>query len=242
VGDHGEPAPRILLPDGFAGGLDQLFEELPFAAPATGRPTVIANFVSSVDGSTSIGGGSTELSGRAPGDQPLFHQLRERVDGVLAGTTTIEHEGYRRLVRDPAARARRVDRGLAADPTAVVLSRSGRVPWDGPLLREEAQPRAVFTGEDAEPVRALRRLRADHGIDLLLCEGGPTLFTALLHAGLVDELLITFSPVLRGGAPERTLLGGAGGAPVALELVWLLEQSGGLHARYRVLPDSVTPG
>ena len=38
---------------------------------------------------------------------------------------------------------------------------------------------------------AWRRLTSDFGVRTLLCEGGPTVFGALLHEDLVDELFLT---------------------------------------------------
>jgi riboflavin biosynthesis pyrimidine reductase len=51
-------------------------------------------------------------------------------------------------------------------------------------------------------------------------------------AGLVDELFLTISPKLAGGAAPR-ILEGELPAVGALELAWLLEQDGELFARYR---------
>ncbi len=64
----------------------------------------------------------------------------------------------------------------------------------------------------------------------VLCEGGPSLNTALLGTGLVDELCVTFAPTLTG-ADARGIV--APPAPAAnLELRTLCEQDGELYARY----------
>ena len=55
---------------------------------------------------------------------------------------------------------------------------------------------------------AFRRLRADHGVRSLLCEGGPTVFGALLTEGLVDELFLTLAPKLVGGGDEPAITAG----------------------------------
>lgn len=201
--------------------------------PAT-RPYVVANFVATVDGSVALDGESTPIAHRAPGDRPLFRLLREQADAVLAGTRTIERENYRRLIRDPQAHARRAAAGLTPTPLAVVLSRSGSMPGDAPMLQDPEQPVRRFTGSTADPATAFAALR-DEGIRLLLCEGGPTLLGALVRADLVDELFITIAPVLGSGTAENTLLGGEPDHPRALWLAALLEQGGGLHARYRVI-------
>ena len=46
----------------------------------------------------------------------------------------------------------------------------------------------------------MRRFRAD--FQSLLLEGGPTLASAFLRAGLVDKLLVFIAPVLAGGGPQ----------------------------------------
>lgn len=43
--------------------------------------------------------------------------------------------------------------------------------------------------------QAMRALRQNHGIERLLCEGGPTLYGYMSRAGLIDEKFITVSPV-----------------------------------------------
>jgi riboflavin biosynthesis pyrimidine reductase len=50
-------------------------------------------------------------------------------------------------------------------------------------------------GEFVDLELAMRTLRADHGIERLLCEGGPTLYGYMSGAGLIDEKFITISPL-----------------------------------------------
>src|ERR1019366_2462514 len=45
---------------------------------------------------------------------------------------------------------------------------------------------------------AMRRLREQHNIRHLLCEGGPTLYGALARADLIDEKFVTVSPIETG--------------------------------------------
>jgi riboflavin biosynthesis pyrimidine reductase len=223
---------RRLFPDAgtleAARALDDL--RLGDAAPDD-RPYVVANMVSSADGRATLDGASAGLSG--PADRALFHALRGQVDAVLAGTGTLRVERYRRLILQPERREGRRARGLAPDPLAVVLSRSGDLP-DIELLTDPEQPRAVFTGDDADPASALRRVRQEHGVRSLLCEGGPTLLGSLFAAGLVDELFLVLSPVVVGGDWPRTVVGPAFHPPVTLELVHLLEHDGMLFTRYRI--------
>lgn len=236
-----EPAelPLDAVPDRFASLGDQV----------SGRPYTVANFVSSVDGRATIGGRSAPLS--SPSDRALFHTLRESVDALIAGTNTLRVERYGRPIKDPAARRRRVDRGLAPEPLAVVVSRSGQVPYEIPLFSEPEARIVEFTGATApRPVAAQRelvslapeqvglrevmeRLRHDWGVGTLLCEGGPTLFGALVAEGLIDELFLTVTPVLVGGEINPAILTGPPlPDPAELELSSALEREGSLFLRF----------
>jgi riboflavin biosynthesis pyrimidine reductase len=223
---------RRLTPDAGTLQAERALDDLLLgdAAPDD-RPYVVANMVATVDGRATVDGASAGLSG--PADRALFHALRGQVDAVLAGTGTLRTERYRRLILQPQRREERRARGLQPDPLAVVLSRSGDLP-DIELLTDPEQPRAVFTGDDADPASALRRVRQEHGVRSLLCEGGPTLLGSLFAAGLVDELFLVLSPVVVGGDWPRTVVGPAFHPPVTLELVHLLEHDDMLFTRYRI--------
>ncbi len=225
---------RRLHPDGRVVPAAEALDDLDLAADAPAdRPRVVLNMVASVDGRDSVDGRSAPLS--TPADRELFHGLRGSVDAVLAGTATLRAERYGRLVRDPARREARTRRGLAPDPLAVVLSRSGDVPEDLPLLADREQPAVVLRGADAEPGTALAALRTEHGVRSLLCEGGAHLNAGLLDAGVVDELFLTLSPLLARGDGGQIVAAGTGG-PRALRLVWALEHDDALFLRFRVGP------
>ncbi len=214
------------------------------------RPYTLANFVASADGRATLDGRSAPLSD--PGDRAMFHALREQVDAVIAGTGTLATERYGRLVPDAEARERRVAAGLAPDPLATVITRSGSVPFDIPLFSASDQRVLVFTAEGAvEPegnaevvgldpgeltlTSVVRRLRQTYGVRHLLCEGGPTLFGAFLQEGLADELLLTLPPKLAGGGRGPTISSGSElPEPASLRITWLLEREGTLFLRYRV--------
>lgn len=231
--------PLDALPDRLASLGDQF----------SGRPYTVANFVSSVDGRATIGGRSAPLSN--PSDRALFHSLRESVDAVMAGTNTLRVERYGRLIKDPAARRRRADRGLAPEPLAVVASRTGQVPYEIPLFSEPEARIVEFTGGTApRPVAAqrelvslspeqaglrevMKRLRTEWSVRTLLCEGGPTLFGALVAEDLIDELFLTVSPVLVGGETNPAILAGPPlPKPGRLELSSALEREGSLFLRF----------
>lgn len=218
------------------------------------RPFTIANFVASADGRATLDGRSAPLS--SEGDRVMFHTLREKVDAVIAGTGTLRAERYGRLIPSPDARERRVESGYDPEPLACVITRSGEVPTEIPLFADADARIVVFTAAPAPALpgsvevveldpgeltltTALRHLRRQHGVHRLLCEGGPTLFAALLHEELVDELFLTIAPRLAGGGRGPTITSGPPLAAAAeLRIHWLLEREGSLFARYELTPQN----
>jgi riboflavin biosynthesis pyrimidine reductase len=81
----------------------------------------------------------------------------------------------------------------------------------------------------------MARLREEHGIRSVLCEGGPTLNSYLLAAGLVDELFLTLNPKLAGGAAALTIVAGRELVdPAELELMSAATGDGDLFTRWRL--------
>lgn len=217
-----------LAPPGPATGVGQLIERLDLAERAAAtpleRPYVALNMVSTADGRATLSGRSGTIGGEA--DTQLFHGLRTLVDAVMAGAGTVRAEGYHRLVRDPAAREARRERGLAEEPLACIVSGRLALGEEVPLLADPDARVAIVTASQAslpaacraqiEYVRcvlagggrldlaaALRELRERFGVRTLLCEGGPHLNAHLLAAGLVDELFLSLAPTLAGGDAGR---------------------------------------
>ena len=75
-----------------------------------------------------------------PGDWEEVYRLRAAHDAILAGAETLRRDDPSLLVRDQAARARRVQAGLKPDIAKVTLTRSGGL---SPRLR-------FFTAGDAD--------------------------------------------------------------------------------------------
>jgi riboflavin biosynthesis pyrimidine reductase len=218
--------------------------------PGAERPFTLVNFVASVDGRATVDGRSGGLGD--DGDKALFRALREAVDAVLVGTGTLRAERYGRMLRDPAARERRLAKGLTAEPLAVTLTRRGMVQLDIPLFAEPDARVVVFSGADiditgaqaqVEVVRlapdermftsALRHLQAMHGVRTLLCEGGPRVFAQLAREAVADQLCLTLSPTLVGGGGALGITAGpALPVPERLRLESVLERDGTLFLRY----------
>jgi riboflavin biosynthesis pyrimidine reductase len=247
------PAMRFhqLLPPAGDVQFEELIAGLRFAqrAPAD-RPYVVANFVSSADGRATYHGLTGQLGD--DGDLTVFRTLRREVDAVLVGTGTLRAEQYGRILKLPESRERRRQRGLADEPLACLLTRSGDVPFEIPLFAEPEARVIVFSGADVdtsaaraqvEVVRldgdelsfaaALGYLRAHHEVRALLTEGGPSVLAALVREHVLDELFLTLAPQLTGGGVGPGLTSGPELAELQpLELQGVLERAGSLFLRY----------
>ena len=143
------------------------------------RPYVILKLAVSLDGRVTVPGRRW-----VTGDESRrrVHELRAAVDAVAVGMGTVRADAPRLDVRDAPSSGSR-----DASPSAAARSRTASELElrDGPL---------------ADELAAL----AAEGVQSLLLEGGPTIATSFLAAGLVDRLLVFVAPVVAGGGPPMT--------------------------------------
>ena len=183
-----------------AGGLEQLREdgveteladgELGFKARqqneawltwvTKSRPFVTYKAAMTLDGRLALPE-SRWISGKE--SRRLVHELRAASDAVAVGMGTARADR-------PALTAR--DVGAVRQPRRLVFG-SGPLP-DGVDLELRSGPLEEELGRLAE-----------EGVQSLMLEGGPTLATAFMDAGLIDKLLVFVAPKLAGSGP--TLLG-----------------------------------
>ena len=198
---------------------------------------VAANFVESLDGVTALPEAGIEsgglISGGSRADHFLMGLLRCVADAVLIGAGTLRAGARDLWFADsifPEAAALYAQVGRLKPPLYVV-TRSARIDPAHPALRAGA---TVLTG-NLTPQEIVARVRSD-GHSRILCEGGPSLFAELVHAGAVDELFLTLSPRLFGRMPgdgrkALTDRQDLGGAPLSLRSI---RRSGShLFLRYR---------
>jgi riboflavin-specific deaminase-like protein len=241
---------RPLIPPGAPTTPERLYSELALGDRSRpDRPYVVCNFVSSADGKATAEGRTASLGGE--GDRAVFHLLRTQVDAILAGTGTLRVERYGPLVRSEAMIEIRHREGRPSQPLAVIISRTGRIPFEIPLFADPASRVAIYAPSDTiappcpaevktHPLAAaegaltavLRSLHQEYDVHSLLCEGGPILFNAMLAEDLVDELFLTVAPVLVGGAELGITAGRSLPALTQLRLEWVLELDGHLFLRY----------
>jgi riboflavin biosynthesis pyrimidine reductase len=188
------------------------------------RPWVGVCMVASVDGSTVVDGSSSGLSN--PADVELLLTLRDLADVVIVGAGTARSEGYG-VPRKPDLRIGVVSRSGNMD-YSMPLFTSGRgfmiVPDDAPELPVDTIRAGV--GE-IDLAAALAQLDAD----FVQAEGGPQLNGALAVADLIDDIHLTISPQLAGGAGPRLVVADAQ-LTHRMQLAHVLEDDGFLFTRY----------
>ena len=234
-----------------------------YAWPQTGN-WLRANMVSTVDGAArSPQGLSHGISSDT--DRRIFGRLRGLADVILAGASTVREEGYGVAKAKPDFAERRAAAGQSDVPVIAVVSRSLSLDLAGPLFSDDAHRTIVITCSAADPVALARvQSRADvlvcggdavdlaeaasqlraRGLSRIHCEGGPHLLAGLAAAGVLDELLLTLSPLLAGGAYEqgadvmRILTGPAlADPPAPLHLRQVIADAGTLFLSYLVRSD-----
>jgi riboflavin biosynthesis pyrimidine reductase len=203
-------------------------------------PHLRAGLVASVDGIIAVEGKSGPLGSAA--DKASFRALRAVCDAVVVGAGTVRAEDYRPVAYGDTARAWRQAHGRAEVPPIVVVSRRGQLAPEarvrqGPVILAVPDDVEVEPGLDviraSDPLE-LRRSLHDRGYGRLLCEGGPSLLTAMLQAGVVDELFLTTAPALVGDGPG--LLTGSSRAGLVLRSL-IVDDPGVLLGRWAVVPS-----
>jgi len=159
-----------------------------------GRPFITVKWAQSLDGRAAASDGTSKwITGAAA--RADVHERRAAADAILVGTGTV-------LADDPALTARRPDGTLYEHQPIPVVLGTREVPRDAAIRRH---PHAPIFHDHIES--ALTDLR-DRGIQRLFVEGGPTVASAIMRAGLADEVLAYIAPVLLGG--DRLALGDIG--------------------------------
>jgi riboflavin biosynthesis pyrimidine reductase len=225
---------------------------------------VRANMIASADGASTLNGLSGGMSGLA--DRLVFSVLRSLADVILVGAGTARAEKYR-PVRASEIWAQLRDGRTPTPPIAVVTTKLD-LDLTSPLLAgapSDARTIVLTTEQCPEERRAAAAASADvtvtgadriapaemihalaaRGHRRILVEGGPGLLGQITAAGLLDEICLTYSPLLEGGragrivtAPYEASAGqdrhdGAGAwPPVRLTLGHVLEDTGVLLCRY----------
>ncbi len=195
--------------DGWEGALTERF----LTRARTHRPWVTCKLAATRAGST-IPDAGRWITGEIA--RHRVHAGRARADGVLVGVGTV-------LVDDPRLDVRHVT-PTRGQPRPVVLDSRGRTPPDSTvahrgalvLVTSAASPGSarLLRAAGAEVVEVAAdadgrvelpealQLLAEHGLHELYAEPGETLASALVVAGLVDELVVHRPRAPRGAGDQ----------------------------------------
>ncbi len=151
-------------------------------------------------------------------DLDRVDEVRAGCDAILVGGRTVRRDDPRLLVRSVACRERRVSRGLPPSPTKVTVTSGGRLDPTGRFFVTGEADKIVYCPSPAWPAER-RRLGAvatvvDGGRDVrmdtlvedlaarglrrVMVEGGGSVHTQFLTAGLADELQLVVAPFFVG--------------------------------------------
>lgn len=189
------------------------------------------------DGKVATAGREVTTFG-SPHDQRALYALRATADALLCGARTVEETGATLGTGSPSFAAARRRAGLSPAALRVVVSGSASLSSGAELWRHEGAPIVVLTsrtaseanrerlrnlgaqvwespGEGIDFPAALEWLAREHGVRRVVAEGGGVLNAALLGAGRVDEIRLTWVPRIFGGRSSPTVADG----PVAGALV-----------------------
>jgi diaminohydroxyphosphoribosylaminopyrimidine deaminase / 5-amino-6-(5-phosphoribosylamino)uracil reductase len=144
---------------------------------ANRRPFVVYKAAVTLDARVTVPG-SRWVSGEE--SRRRVHELRAAVDAVAVGMGTVRAD-------DPQLTARGVE--AERQPRRLAFGR-------GPL--PEGSGLELVSGPLEDELARL----AEGGVQSLLLEGGPTLATSFLAAGLVDKLQLFIAPTLSGSGPR----------------------------------------
>jgi len=164
------------------------------------------------------------LSGDADIDR--VDALRASCDAILVGAATVRADDPVLMLRSQARREARAASGLRPDPARVVVSGGGNLDPATRLFTTgtdrivyAASPAVARTGErlgaaadvlDAGNPVQLDGVLADlaaRGVRRLLVEGGGSVYTQLLAAGLADELRLAVAPFFVGDPAAPRFVG-----------------------------------
>jgi riboflavin-specific deaminase-like protein len=183
------------------------------------RPFVTANFAITADGRISTRNFSpSDFSSKR--DKRRLVRIRAACDAVLVGARTLAADTM--TLGIPGIRGKK-------PPLRVIVSNSGRIAPSLRVFQTDGAPIVIFTTQKmpvatrnalagvadiflhpapvVDLALALAILRADYGVERLVCEGGGTLLRSFAAEDLLDELHLTICPRIFGGIGAPTLTG-----------------------------------
>ncbi|MBC8024240.1 MAG: bifunctional diaminohydroxyphosphoribosylaminopyrimidine deaminase/5-amino-6-(5-phosphoribosylamino)uracil reductase RibD, partial [Burkholderiales bacterium] len=178
-----------------------------------GRPWMRIKAASSLDGRIALANGESRWITSEAARRDV-HALRARSCAMLTGIGTVLRDDPQLTVRD--VECRRQPRRVVID-SRLDMPAGAKILSGEPVLiltvSDDAARRKVLEERGAEVVRvanegaktdlaAIARLLAERGFNEVTVETGGKLMGSLLRAGVVDELVIYYAPLLLGDTAQ----------------------------------------
>lgn len=177
------------------------------------RPFVTLHIAQTLDSRIAAADGTSQWIS-SPESLADNHGLRSRVDAILVGTQTLLVDNPRLTARDSSGRP------AGSQPLRAVMGLRG-IPDDAAIHGDDGR---VLHLPTRDPHEALARLFAA-GVRHVMVEGGSSILSAFLAAGLVDELIVYLAPTLLGSGTAA--LGDLGISTLAEAQAWDWDEASG---------------
>jgi len=195
----------------------------------TGLPFVYLKAAISLDGRIATRTGDSKWISNEHSRRKV-HQLRNQVDGIVAGIGTVLADDPRLTVRLPRGKTKDplkivIDPRLRISPRARILEGPGRTiiatgqqvssqKWRA--LEEKGAEIVALPEKDGHiAIRDLLTYLGKNGLTSLLVEGGAGIYGAFLDERLVDKLILFIAPLLVGGLKAKGMIGGIGAGTIS---------------------------
>ena len=215
---------------------------------------VIVNSAMTVDGKIATHQGDSAISSKD--DLIRVHKLRDSVDGIIVGISTVLADNPRLTIR--LGRKQPKEKHL----TRIIIDSMGRIPLDSQILRTASKIKTIVVVTRLAHLNAIQKIKktgaivivaGTHTVDLkkvvwtvqrmgikkILVEGGGEINWSLFSLGIVNELIVTIAPKIVGGRQATTLVEGEGYSRVSQGLKLQLKKvrmqnSGELVLHYKL--------
>lgn len=177
----------------------------------------------SIDGKISTRKNDSAISSKL--DLVRVHKLRSTVDGIMIGISTV-------LGDDPMLNVRYSATGTK-NPTRIIIDSKARIPLNSRIIKSSNKIQTIIAvthnassrkikeiqkkgaqvlvyGNGKVNLRNLFQQLEKMGLKKIIVEGGGEINWSVLKLGLVNELVVTISPVVIGGRDAKTLVEGKG--------------------------------
>lgn len=184
---------------------------------------VILNAAMSIDGKISTRKNDSAISSKL--DLVRVHKLRSTVDGIMIGISTVLGDDPMLNVRYSTTRKK--------NPTRIIIDSKARIPLNSRIIESSNKIQTIIAvthnassrkikeiqkkgaqvlvyGNGKVNLRNLFQQLEKMGLKKIIVEGGGEINWSVLKLGLVNELVVTISPVVIGGRDAKTLVEGKG--------------------------------